>query len=209
MVSINLIPEAVQRTQKWHRHLAIWTVMVLGALVMLTLPLAMGWIRQSEENRLSRQNDLMQSGLFAERTRLRSLEFSAKDALLCLERAKALRSKRAWSSVVSAIAEELPAGCWLTSIASDPSVPPPASKRADTAPVKKASTKKATTPSAVTIDAPRKILLTGYATEPSEPYQFVINLKETGLFLDVAMVTSRREPVLDSSYFRFELTCDW
>lgn len=209
MVAINLVPETVQQTQKLRRHLVIWTVMIFGALVMLTLPLAIGWIRQSEANRLSQRNDLLQSRLSAARVQLRSLESSAKDALLCLERSRTLRSKRAWSSVVAAIADKLPAGCWLTSMASDPSVPPPATKRPDAVPIRQASAKKVTTPSAVTIDAPRKLLLTGYATEPSEPYQFVTNLKKSGIFLDVAMVTSRREPVLDGSYFRFELTCDW
>jgi hypothetical protein len=62
---------------------------------------------------------------------------------------------------------------------------------------------------AVTIDAPRKMRLAGYATDAAEPHRFVANLKDTAIFSHIALERSQREPKLDGYYFFFELVCEW
>ena len=61
----------------------------------------------------------------------------------------------------------------------------------------------------VTIEAPRKLRIAGYAPVAAHPYDIVSSLKETDVFASVALERSEREPVLDGSYFRFELVCEW
>ena len=62
---------------------------------------------------------------------------------------------------------------------------------------------------AITIDAPRRLKIAGYAPDSARPYLFVENLKRTDAFEAVRLDSSQREPVLDGSYYHFELVCEW
>jgi len=207
MVGINLIPEPVQLAQLRRWRLKRWATAILVSLMALALPLGLDWMQQAEAARLRTEDESLRAQLTAIRSQLRSTSAGADEALLQLGRADALRSKRCWSGMLAMIGRRMPAGCWLTSISTDPAAPEGAA-----APQRRAASRPATPkapPEAVVIDAPRKLSLSGYATTASDPHTFVARLKEMGIFTNVELQRVATEPVLNDSYFRFELYCEW
>lgn len=122
-----------------------------------------------------------------------------------IERAKALRSKRSWSSMLELIADTMPPGCWLTELATDPPAPTGVQKQPRELNVADA----AKTAQTVTIEAPQKLRIIGYASDPAEPLTFIDNLKASNVFTDVVSKGTQREPAGDGYSFRFELECLW
>jgi len=211
MSGVNLIPQTVQTAQARRRRLKRWGVSVVASLALLAAPIVTDWVRRAAADDLRRQNDAARTRATALRAELRTLTSEAEQARVHLERATALRSKRAWSSIFSMIADRMPAGCWLTSVATDPSTPT-ASAAPHTVSALRLSGVPAIRPGAettVVIDAPRRLMISGFATEVVEPHQFVTSLKETGIFSSVVLERTNREPVLDGWYFRFQLVCEW
>lgn len=206
MVSVNLIPEAVRLAQARRHRLTRWGISIVVAVVVLAAPLCIDWFRRAQAVALRTQHDQLQIQLATIRTELRALTTQANQASVQLERADALRSKRAWSAMFAMIGRCMPAGCWLTSIATDPATPARGGDR-HVALRRRDSTQDE--PSTVVIEAPRALRIAGYATNVAEPHEFVTNLKEAGVFTGVVLEHSRREPALDGSYFRFELACEW
>ena len=96
--------------------------------------------------------------------------------------------------------------CWLTSIATDPGAPTGAASKSRPSSDGDEEQDGSIT---VTIDAPRKMRLAGYATDAAEPYRFVANLKDTEVFSWIALERSQREAKLNGYYFLFELVCEW
>lgn len=201
MSFVNLIPIPIQIKQQRARRLRRWGVAVAGSLMLLGVPLVTDWVRQAHAERLDNDNIAAQSRLVGLRGELRILTAEVDRSGIQLERATALRAKRAWSSIFSLIADRMPSGCWITSIATDPANP-----RAGTAtravPVKNLE-------ATIVIDAPRRLVIRGFATEFAEPHQFVAALKHTGVFSGVVLERTNREPALDGWYYGFELVCEW
>ncbi len=206
MNRLNLIPEPMQLVRTRRRLAKRWTVCVLVAAFILVVPLLVDQYRKAEAARLRIESAALRTQLASHRATLATLTAEADQSLVHLQRAEALRSKRAWSSVFALVADRLPAGCWLTSLATDPATPQAGGNRTR---VRQGSRPDQESETPITIDAPRRIEITGYAAEPAEPYQFVTNLKQAGVFRDVNLRTSRREQIPEGSYFRFELFCEW
>lgn len=213
MVGVNLIPKDLQLTEALRRHLKVWTVAIVGAAALMSAPLAMGWYRRAEASELRVQNDQLQTLLSEDRANLRVMAARASQAASRLERATALRSKRPWSRLLVMIGDYMPEGCWLTSIGTDPATPPAVAARrsrkprvAGGEPGRPESSDRRNT---LVIEAPRKLRITGYATDAAEPLEFVSALKASGVFSNITLENMRREPVLDGFYFRFELLCGW
>ncbi len=213
MVGVNLIPKTVQTMHTRQRHLKLWGVIILTSFGLLCIPLGMNWYQNARAKALRVENEDLQERLKATRTELRTRMTEASALLLQLQRAKALRSKRAWSGMIGLVGSCMPPGCWLTSLATDPETPTAMGRMAVSAPVKRdpanRSDPKGADSVTLTIEAPRKMRLAGYATDAAEPHVFVANLKHTEVFSRVALERSQREPVLDGYYFRFELICEW
>jgi len=210
MVTLNLLPESVQAAQARRRHVKRWALILAAATVAGTVPAGAHWMQHLQIEELGAQSEKLQSDLAAARVELRTATAEANDAFLRLERAKALRSKRAWSGMLALIGSCLPKQCWLTSIATDPEVPPagpvvrsplpPAATPGAAAPEK---------PAVVTIEAPRKLRISGEALDSADPLSFVAKLKESQVFRDVILERSLREGPEQESQFRFELICEW
>jgi len=210
MITLNLLPESVQAAQAQRRHVKRWALILAAAAVAGTIPAGAHWMQHVQIEELGAQSEKLQSDLAAARVELRTATAEANDAFLRLERAKALRSKRAWSGMLALIGSCLPKQCWLTSIATDPEVPPagpvvrsplpPAATPGAAAPEK---------PAVVTIEAPRKLRITGEALDSADPLSFVAKLKESQVFRDVILERSLRERPEQESQFRFELICEW
>ncbi len=226
MVTVNLIPEGVQAAQARGRHIGRWAVCFAVTSAVAVVPLGAHWMQHVRIDELRAQSDKLQIDLAAARTELKTATAAANDAFLRIERAKALRTKRAWSNMLALIGSCLPKDCWLTSIATDPDVPsvgPPLRKAApSTDPASSAASKEGQRgstlgpekPAVVTIDAPRKLRMFGEATDATQPLSFVTRLKESQVFREVTLERSLREKSnpgdgADESNYRFELICEW
>ncbi len=226
MVTLNLIPESVQASQDRLRHFKRWTICLIGTTAVAIVPVGAHWVQHVRIDELHNQSDKLQTDLAATRAELKTATAAANDSFLRIERAKALRSKRAWSDMMALIGSCLPKDCWLTSIAPDPDVPsaaplarkaPPANDPAASS-LGKAGQRGSTPPpeklAVVIIDAPRKLRMTGEATDATQPLYFVTRLKESQVFREVTLERSLREKSnpgaeADESVFRFELICEW
>lgn len=123
MNDTNLIPMPLRIARGRRRRLKAWGLAVMAALLLLSTPIVFDQYLRVEASRLGTQNEKLAGVLTGLRQQLATLTVEADRSLLQLERAKALRSKRAWSAMFATIARSMPEGCWLTSIATDPSSP--------------------------------------------------------------------------------------
>ncbi len=219
MVRVNLIPENLQGAAARRRRAKGWTVATGLSLGLLTLPAFSDWLRRTEAAELEITNDRLQSQLAILRKETVALAAEVAQVQAHLERADALRGKRAWSALLAVLAEQTPHGCWFTTIATEPASPPMAPLSRSPSPPSITPTLP-TTPSSATgphakpkpvvvIEAPRKLHLTGFATAAGEPHQLTANLKETGIFTHVVLEEARLEQTPEGAYFRFNMTCEW
>lgn len=220
MNDTNLIPMPLRIARGRRRRLKAWGLAVMAALLLLSTPIVFDQYLRVEASRLGTQNEKLAGVLTGLRQQLATLTVEADRSLLQLERAKALRSKRAWSAMFATIARSMPEGCWLTSIATDPSSPSggarPRPRGTATGMTNRQAGFTSSDESVTKIEAPQRLKIVGYASDASEPYQFVTSLKKTNVFRDVVLETSRRERVQNRQagsasawYFRFDLACEW
>ncbi len=217
MNDTNLIPTPLRIARSRRRRIKAWGVTVMAALLLLCIPVVFDHYLRVEASRLGSQNEELGGVLTGLRQQLATLTVEADRSLVQLERAKALRSKRAWSAMFATIARSMPDGCWLISIATDPSSPPGGVRQRPRATATGKTNRQAGSDESVTkIEAPQRLKISGYASDASEPHKFVTNLKKTNVFRDVVLETSRRERVQNQQagfasawYFRFDLVCEW
>lgn len=210
MIAINLIPPNLLMAQTRRRHLRRWSAALTMAFIFLVVALGREWTQQALADELAAENTRVLSDLTLSRNTLKSVAAQTDQVDLQVRRAEALRAKRGWSRLIALIGHSLPAGCWLTSLTTDPARP--GSGRRDLRPPPPATAAapgQKPTRSEFTIEAPRKLRITGYAADPAEPLTFVTRLKESAVFRQVLLERSQREPVLDGIYYRFEIACEW
>lgn len=206
MISINLIPRDVRQRQAQRRRLGRWASVAIVGLLLLGVSAGFGFSRRGTADELRAIDADLQVKVTRARTNLQTITAELMSAQNNLEHATALRTKRAWSGMIALIARSMPEDCWLTSIATDPERPPAGKRKTKKTASKKSIGKK---PEVVVIDAPRRLKIIGYAQEASQPNEFVDRLNHSGVFRLVELGQSQREPVLDGSYYRFQLYCEW
>ncbi|MFQ5462348.1 MAG: hypothetical protein ACE5E5_06935 [Phycisphaerae bacterium] len=204
MIRVNLIPEKDQIARIRRQHLVRWMVASACAVAALALVTGTDWVSRARADELQAEQARLQSEFARARAELRELTSTSKLLRSQVDQAEALHAKRAWSGMIAMIASHLPQGAWLTSVETDPEAPRGAVRRS--APV---DAEKSDEPQAVVIDAPTALMIHGYAPQARDPVSYIAALKAEHMFREVALVRSRREPVLDGSYFRFELICRW
>lgn len=206
MNDINLIPMPLRMARARRRRIKGWSVCVVAAVLILCIPILFDQYRRVEAAQLATRNGKLVQALTGLRQQLAALTVESDRSHLQLQRAEALRSKRAWSAMIATIARSMPGGCWLTSITTDPSSPNGGGRRRSP---RAAVSKTPGSESITTIEAPQRLKIVGYASDASEPHQFVTNIKMTNVFSRVSLQNSRREMKGDASYFRFDLECEW
>lgn len=213
MIAVNLIPEAIQSEQARRGRLRAWAVASVCAAALACIPLVTLWLDSARVESMTQQSELARAELSQLRASLRRLTAEVQDVTLHLDRARALRSKRAWSSLLALIGDALPQECWLASIATDPISPPVGSRLIEQAPPRATPAPRMESEveehAVVLIEGPRAIRLSGHATDASAPLAFVTRLKETGLFRTVNLEGLRSEQSLDRSTFSFDVLCGW
>lgn len=220
MTSVNLIPEGVLVARTQRRHAKCWTMLILAAAGLSATPLMLDWSRRTHAAELREESDRLQQELGSTRSQLRTTSAEATRVFLEVERANALRSKRAWSAMFALIASCLPADCWLGSIATDPEAP---AGGASPRPVVASPGTNAGAPKEggkreiVTIEAPRRLRMIGYAENDTQPLAFVTNLKESRVFQSVLLERAVRAPDVAAdpsgpsggTVYQFEVVCAW
>lgn len=206
MVNINLIPVRVHRAQTCREHFKRWMISLAIGLLALGVSSGAEWARGVEAGELRGRAQQLQTNVEEARARLMSVRSKASGVLHQIERATALRAKRPWSGIFALIDSCMPEGCWLTTIATDPATPAARSRPSTVRAIRKPDEPKHR---AVTIETPRKLRIGGYATEMAEPLAFVMQLEKRGVFTQVRLVGSQSEPILDGTYFKFEIVCEW
>ncbi len=180
------------------------------SLGLVAVPVILDWFHRSEIRRLKVKDAQVRNELEQARGDLRSLTGEISQIRLHLERADAVRNKRAWSGVFGILGRIMPEGCWLTSLATDPAVAPTmagASCALESTP--RTAGKNGEKRPVATIEAPRKLRLSGYAGDASLPHRFVKGLKETALFSQVTLQKAIRETTAEGLYYRFDVECEW
>jgi len=209
MIELNLLPLEVQLAGARRRRIRQWSAAAVVAAMIAAIPFGMDTMRRLRADDLRGQNDALQSELTSTRTELRTLSASAVEATLQLERTLALRTKRSWSGLLAFIGSCLPDECWLTSVATDPPIPMGAGP---IRPVPSQTAVAGTPPKekqVVTIDAPRKLRISGLAIDAAQPHGFVSRLKESNVFQGVTLEQSVLEQGEAEPHFRFSLVCEW
>lgn len=209
MISINLIPEETCRTQARRTRIRAWTLALVVAVGSLGIPLGMDWFQQARVDELHVERQRLQVELEQLRAEQRTVGDQAVRLQSQLERARALRSKREWSALFSLVATSLPSDAWLTTISTDPPVPAREQSRLDQAKSESEAPAVQGGAQMVTIDAPRKLRLTGYAVDYGQLYEFMGGLKRSGAFAEVMQVRAGIQPVLTESAVAFEVLCTW
>jgi len=209
MISINLIPEETCRTQARRARIRAWTLALVMAVGFLGIPLGMDWFQRARVDELHAERQRLKAQLQKLRAERSTVSDQAVRLQSQLERARALRSKREWSALFSLVAASLPPDAWLTTISTDPPVPARGPSRSARGKSEGATPVGQGGAQMVTIDAPRKLQLTGFAAEYGQLYEFIGGLKQSGAFAEVVQVRAGIQPVLTDSAVAFEVLCTW
>ena len=202
---INLVPDSVRHRQRRRARIRTWCAVLTAATATLAVPVGWDWSRQAKAERLFKRDTELKNTRSMLGVDWESLKIEVQKTQAQIESADALRAKRAWSAMLSLIARAVPPNVWLTSVATDPTQPPKHSARPAPAAMQAAGQDA----SSITIDAPGKINIRGYAPRNEDPITLVSGLKATGAFHSVVLKRSFLEPVDDGSYFRFDIVCEW
>ncbi len=204
MIRVNLMPEKARIDRIRRQHLSRWMMAATAAATALALAAGTDWVSRVHADELESKQAQLQDAFSQARSELRELTTASKLLRAQADQAVALHDKRAWSGMVALIASHLPRGSWLTKVATDPDAPRGAVRRS--APIALAEADQS---EEIVIDAPTALNIQGYAPNAGDPASYVAALKAEQIFRNVKLVESRREPVLDGSYFHFELICRW
>ena len=204
-MQLNLIPENVCNGYRRRARIRTWGIAFTLATVVLAIPVGWDWSRQAKARRLRVKHAELTATRSATQTEWEHVKREVAKTQAQIERADALRAKRAWSSMLALIARDVPPNVWLVSVATDPAVPPNQAARRVLSPNPAGEPDAAS----ITIDAPSKISIVGFAPHAEDPITLVSNLKASGAFRDVTLRRSFLEPIDDGLYFRFDIVCEW
>ncbi len=208
MSGLNLIPAGVLAARARRRHLQAWSTAIGTALCALALPLIMDWTNRARAGEMETVSENLISELQQLRTQHREATTQATLLQGQIERAKALRSKRAWSAMLGLVGSCLPDSAWLTLIATDPPTPAAGGLPGRTLGRGKAESESADKQT-VTIDAPRRLKVRGYTENHEEIYEFMRLLKGAGVFSEVTLIRSGIEHPGKQPAVGFEVICEW
>lgn len=205
MVTVNLLPESVAFSRRRRRRLRAWFAVVLTTGCVVALPVGYDFVQSARAASLERNVSPVQQRLAEVRQNLRQETTRYQKLATQIARADALRAKRAWSDLLSAVAQYTPETVWLLSLDTKEAQP---ESRTVKAPVsKQEGESKDSGP--VILDGPSGMRLTGYALDHESLYSFMSELKRAKVFTAIELTSAGKEPVLEGTAVRFVLDCDW
>jgi len=206
-MKLNLVPKAILDRHARRRRLGTWGAALVLSLSVLAIPVTLNWTRQVRAQHLRREQAELsdaRSHVLAEWATMRG-EVTETEAQVM--RAEALRSKRAWSSLLGLVAASVPEKAWLTAVATNPAQPVSAATKRTSRSRTGGESDEAT--QNITVQAPRALELQGFAPTATDPIQFVQSLKQRGVFQDVRLTRSSLTELDGEAYFRFDIVCEW
>lgn len=208
-MKLNLIPKAILDRHARRRRLGTWGATLALSVGALAIPVTLNWTRQIHAEHLRREQAEVseaRSHVLAEWATVRG-EVTETEAQVM--RAEALRSKRAWSSLLGLVAQSVPEKSWLTGLATDPAQPVKAAAKRTPRPRAGGASDAAT--ENITVQAPRALELQGYAPTDADANQFVQSLKQRGVFQDVRLTRLTRSSLteFDGEAYFFDIVCEW
>ncbi len=190
-----------------------WGGAAAVAIVLVAIPCVLDQVRAAQATSLREELYVFSSEEASFRDQLAETAREARHLASQTERAKALRSKRAWSKMLAMLGACLPEQAWYTPIATDPVSPVGGRTRSRAAAANaipgQPADPGAPGPKTIAIDAPRRVALIGFALEYEQVYELMRHLKATGVFKGIELRRSGVEKIRDVSAVRFELVCDW
>lgn len=217
--SANLIPRRILAARARKSHLRGWLLGVMLSCAAVVVSFSLNEVSRVRAESLAKQHDELQEQFHEVNRDLRVTSQRVQVVQGRIERANALRRKRAWSKLLMFVGQSLPDEAWLTAIATDPAQPSGRVARGSRGSVLKAAEagagKETDKPDTIVIDAPRKLVIKGKAFEHGQLYTFMQHLKEAGVFRSVQLVRSALEKVAtpkeqsDLQVVAFELVCEW
>ncbi len=210
-VWFNLIPLPVQRAQARRRALRRWSAGLCLCAVAVGMALGVGHRQQGRIGALSKRLEQLRANVTHVRAELQQTTAEVVEIKSRLDRARAIRRKRAWTGLLETVASVLPATCWLSSFATVPERPNARAVRVEPRrpAVGAAAPEKVQQAKTVTLDAPRELKLSGFALDAAEPQRIVARLKKTGLFRQVTLEDVERGRGRMEDVFRFSVRCTW
>ena len=218
MIAVNLIEPSVLNAWRRRRHLVRWIVVLVATAALGAVPVAVELTRQRQVARLTGERLSVLNRIEQTREQLNAIGVEIRMLESQLARADALREKRAWSRLLAMFSDLMPQEMWLMSVTTDPSTPRTGDldlrpKVVAVGDKKKKKDEEEKEPNAapvvVTLDAPRTLIVDGYALAHRDLYEFMSRLKLTGAFSDVALTKAADEPVFNFSAVHFNVRCTW
>ena len=212
MIGVNLIPAQQRQVRRHQSHLVWWGVAIGLVAVVGAISVTVGLAKATQVARLKLESRRDQASLEEQHREMLALTLQSSELRGQIERASALRAKRSWSALIAMIGRVAPREVWLTSLATDPTKPGAGALSGRL--LGQRAARRENAPSRMVIEAPRRLVLAGYAQNQEALYELMGELKNTGVFVDVALRSSAQEKMmggrkLDFDLYRFELTCEW
>lgn len=187
-----------------------WAVAIAIALCPLALTMTMDWLQRADLRARLDEKTRAELQLVTVRERFKFATAEAEQLLAQIQRADALRSKRAWTDLLLLIGNAVPPNGWLTTISTEPAAPSGVTTNIIAPPPPTTTASAANVPRPpVTIESPRELRISGYTVAAAEPSEFVTGLRGSNVFDKVELTQVRQEPVHDGSYYRFDVVCKW
>lgn len=209
MLAVELRPPEQTFRVTRARHTRRWAVAIAIALCPLALTLTVDWFQHADLRARLDEKTRAELQLVTVRERFKFATAEAEQLLAQIQRADALRAKRAWSDLLSLIGQAVPPNGWLTTISTEPAAPSGVSTNiiAPTPPTTDSTANVPKPP--VMIESPRELRISGYAVAAAEPSDFVTGLRGSNIFTKVELIQVRQEPIHDGSYYKFDIVCKW
>jgi hypothetical protein len=204
MVTVNLLPPGIIHRRLRRRRLRRWAVVVAVVAGLATIPIGLDLVQAARAAALDRRVAPARQKLAATREHVKTLSLECQELKARIARADALRAKRRWAGLLTAITGQMSDELWLDSaetVAHRAEEPARRGSKHSSGAVKDGEV--------VTIPGPTHLKLTGYALRHERLYEFMSALKGTGVFKTIELTQAGQEPVLQGTAVRFVIECAW
>jgi Tfp pilus assembly protein PilN len=218
VIGVNLLPDNVRAARKRRRQMRGWLCVAVLAATLASAPLGWNVLRRARAASLERQLSPLHADVDRVRNRLKNLAGEQVKLSAEIDRADALRRKRRWADLLTALSAEMPRQIWLTkleSINSQPggAAPAPPSSHGHAAPAAPAPGKSAAPGDkpapTVRLPGPVGLRLTGYALDHEWLYAFIGALKRMNVFDSIELTQADKQDLGLGEAVSFVVVCTW
>lgn len=205
MTCINLIPTSRLIAKRRRMRMRSWTTVVIGYAGALTLTFGVVHALAARDDRsLSTQLSALANETAKSEATAKSLRTELKQAQLQWESSHAVGRQPDWSMLLTILAHDIGADIVLRQLDLQPVAPQPAVS----APAPTLNPGAPSKPPQDVAEPDQFVLrFNGYGQTQTAVSQFVLRLENIGLFSQVKLVETRREPFLDSEAIAFRIEC--